>query len=208
MAIGPTVRGLLGPLEIPALNLYRAVFFDVNQFADTVSDWAHARKILDLGCGEGQVTQLLSQRYPCAVITGIDTSDRAGRIYRGERGRVEFQTQTIQQLALERPEHYDLIVICDVMHHVPWDTHVELLSCARQTLKPTGQLVLKEWEDRRNVINAMCYLADRYITGDKIRFGAADYWRELLHKVFGPNSIRQERRFSPWVNNMAFLVQG
>lgn len=197
----------MGPLEIPVTNLYRAMFFNINQFADVVRGWASAKKILDLGCGEGSVTELLSQRYPNALITGIDTTDRAGRVFRGDRRRVTFQTQTIQEFARQHAKEYDLVVICDVMHHIPWDMHAEFLTCARKTLKPNGRLVLKEWENLKNPINLICYLSDVYITGDDVHYGVADDWRDLLRKVFGPASIQQQTRLAPWQNNIAFLVR-
>ena len=207
MSIGRTVRRLLGPLEIPVANLYRALFFNLDQFVDVVRSSVPAKKILELGCGEGSVTGLISRRYPEATITGIDISDRAGRLFWGDRERVTFQTQSIQEFAAEHAEEYDLVIICDVMHHIPWDEHVEILSCARKTLKPSGQLVLKEWENLGNLINAVSLFAELYITGDDVRYGVADDWRNLLHKVFGPNSIQQETHFGPWRNNIAFLVQ-
>src|SRR5262249_23805440 len=132
---------------------------------------------------------------------------RVGRLFRGDRDRVVFQRQTIQSFAAARPASFDLVVICDVMHHVPWDVHADLLAHARRTLKPGGRFALKDWEDRNNLIHWACYLSDRYLTGDRIRYGTVSHFRALIGRVFGPNHIEQELRVPPWPNNVAFFVR-
>src|SRR5262249_39100858 len=153
MPIGPCVRQLLGPLEVPVADLYRASFIDLARFARLLRRWAPAETILEVGCGEGALAGRLAKVYPGARITGIDISQRVGRLFRGDRDRVVFQRETIQSFAAARPASFDLVVICDVMHHVPWDRHADLLAHARRTLKPGGRFALKDWEDRNNLIH-------------------------------------------------------
>ena len=113
---------------------------------------------------------------------------------------------TAREFAAANPESFDLVLLCDVMHHVPWEMHEGLLRDAGTALRPGGRLVLKDWERRPNLIHLLGYLSDRCITGDRVRYGTADDFRKLLGRVFGPGSIGREQRLPPWPNNLAFLV--
>jgi 2-polyprenyl-6-hydroxyphenyl methylase/3-demethylubiquinone-9 3-methyltransferase len=206
-AIGPRVRACLGPVEIPAANLYRACFVDLGHLARRVRDWSPAPSILEIGCGEGALTEKLSLVYPQARIMGIDITPRVGRLFRGDRQRVTFAQETTQELVAAKPACFDLIVICDVMHHVPWDFHEQFLTDAAKGLKAGGRLVFKEWERRTNLAHLFCYLSDRYITGDQIRYRSASELRTLVQSIFGPGSIEQEIRIPPWRNNVAYFVK-
>jgi len=207
MAIGPLVRKWLGPLERPVSDLYRGVFFNLDQFVSAVCRWTPATKILEVGCGEGAVLERLSRAYPEAQLTGIDITPRVGRQFHGDRRRVTFHQETIEAFSAAHAGQFDLALLCDVVHHVSWDFHETFLHQVRKVLKPGGCLVLKDWEIRRNLIHPFCHLSDRYLTGDRTRYGTEHSFRELIQRVFGPSSIERLQRFSPWPNNMAFLIR-
>ncbi len=207
MAIGPRVRQWLGPLETPISDLYRGLFFNLDQFATTVHQWVPAEKILEVGCGEGAILDRLSRVYPGARLTGIDITSRVGRQFRGDRRRVTFHQQTIEMFSSTHSGQFDLVVICDVMHHIPWDMHKNFLQHVHEVLKPGGYLVLKDWEKLGNVIHPICHLTDRCLTGDRTRYGTEQTFKHLIQQVFGPLSIKQQQRFAPWPNNLAFLIR-
>ena len=207
MMIGRMARAMLGPLEIPVTKWYRGVFFDSESLARVIRSWISAEEILEVGCGEGQLTQCLARQFPEASITGIDITPRVGRLFRGDSRRVIFLQETIQEFAAAHPACFDLVVICDVMHHLAWEMHSEFLNVSRSTLRPGGGFVLKDWEKTKSPICLLGYLSDRYITGDRIRYGTADDFRKLIHEVLGTESIQREERFRPWSNNLAFFCR-
>ena len=94
----------------------------------------------------GALTERLSLVYPKARITGIDITPKVGRLYCGDRERVTFNQQTIHDLVAGNPASFDLILISDVIHHVPWELHEQLLTDAAKGLEPGGRFVLKDWE--------------------------------------------------------------
>ncbi len=145
--------------------------------------------------------------YPEASITGIDITPKVGRLFRGDQQRVSFARQTTQVMVAANPASFDLIVICDVMHHVPWNLHEQFLGDAAKGLKPGGRLVLKDWERQTNLAHLLCYLSDRYITGDRIQFRSANELRTLLQSIFGSGGIEKELRIPPWRNNVAYFVK-
>jgi 2-polyprenyl-3-methyl-5-hydroxy-6-metoxy-1,4-benzoquinol methylase len=207
MAIGYFIRQLLGPLESPISNFYRSVFIDITAFVSCIQKWIpEANNIIELGCGEGAITERLIQTYKNACITGIDISPQVGRMYRGDRSRVIFKQQTIKDFIQDNAANFDFLVISDVMHHVPWTMHEDLLRDAGKTLRQGGYLILKDWERSSTPIHALCYFCDRYITGDLVRYKTTDEFRELIKSIFGENSIQSETKIRPWTNNIVFLI--
>lgn len=205
MPIGATVRRMLGPFERPVSDLYRSFFVDLDMEVGQLKAWVpEARNILEIGCGEGAVAQKLAALYPDAKITGIDISPRAGRLFEGHSERVRFQCMTAAELAAVEPGAFDLVLTCDVLHHVPWDQHDALLADARTLLQPGGTFVLKEWELIDNLAHKFCEFSDRVLTGDDVRFGHKQYFAELLEKSFGAGSVRSSARIRPWPNNLIF----
>ncbi|MFE5853386.1 trans-aconitate 2-methyltransferase [Streptomyces sp. NPDC056500] len=82
-------------------------------------------RIADLGCGAGNVTALLADRWPTARITGFDNSpemlaaaerDHAGPTRGG--GHLDFRPGDAQDWT-PRPASYDLIVSNALLHWVP-----------------------------------------------------------------------------------------
>lgn len=208
MAIGPLVRSWFGPLEGPITDLYRAFFIDLTCLARRVKKCVpEAKNVLEIGCGEGALCERLAAAYPTARVTGIDVSPRAGRLFRGDRDRVTFACATAAAFAAEGPKQFDLVLMCDVLHHVPWDQHVALLRDAESLLRPGGAMVVKEWELLPNIGQMMAEFGDRILTGDDVRFGTTGYFRDLLTSVFGAESVQTETRVRPWRNNLMFIVR-
>ena len=208
MPIGPVIRQMFGPFERPISEIYRSIFVDLTAFVDQIKQWSSPSNILELGCGEGAVAERLVIGFPRASITGIDITPRVGRLFKGDPTRVTFKQQSIKDFAPGNLETFDLLIMSDIMHHIPWEFHKEILTDAGKVLKPGGYLVLKDWERRATPIHFLCYFADRYITGDRVRYKSASELQKLLEDVFGANCIKAKTRIRPWANNLVFLVQG
>ena len=208
MPIGPSIRQMFGPFESQVSEFYRSIFVNLTAFVEQINSWTSASNILEIGCGEGAVAERLVKTYPYAIYTGIDITPRVGRMFKGTSTHVAFKQQSIKEIALEISTPFDLIVICDIMHHIPWELHTDILTDAKKTLKPGGYLVLKDWERSATPIHFLCHFADRYITGDTVKYKSADELQELIESVFGTDSIKAKNSIQPWSNNIAFLVQG
>jgi SAM-dependent methyltransferase len=97
-------------------------YVTIRRFADLASDrLGDARRVLDLGCGPGEITCELARRHPGVEFTGVDHSDvavdRAAR--HAERfglANVRFHTADLTSFA--PASHVDLVTMFDAFHHL------------------------------------------------------------------------------------------
>jgi trans-aconitate methyltransferase len=61
---------MFGPYERQISEAYRSIYIDIDAFVELMRQWKpNASRILEVGCGEGAVTQRLNAAYPNAKIT-------------------------------------------------------------------------------------------------------------------------------------------
>ena len=207
MPLGPAVRRMFGPYETQVAELWRALFIDLDAWTDRISLWMpDPKRILEVGCGEGAMTERLAQRFPGAHITAIDVTPRLGRLFRGDAERVTFLQTPVEDIALASPNEFDLIILSDVLHHVPPPARGPLLAAIRDALAPGGVFAFKEWTRARTPIHWLCEASDRFLTGDDVSYLDAPEAKALLATYFGPGAIRAEAQVAPWSNNRALLL--
>jgi trans-aconitate 2-methyltransferase len=96
------------------------------------------RRIVDLGCGPGNNTELIADRWPEAVVTGIDNSPsmiEAARP-RARPGRLEFLVGDLRDWAPGEPP--DMVLANAVLQFIP--DHLGLLRGWAGYLAPGGVL--------------------------------------------------------------------
>jgi 2-polyprenyl-3-methyl-5-hydroxy-6-metoxy-1,4-benzoquinol methylase len=208
MKIGPLVRQMFGPYERHISEVYRSIYINIDAFVDLIRQWKpKAENILEVGCGEGAVSERLGAAYLDAAITAIDITPRIGRLYRGPRDRVQFVQCTVEELVAIDAGKYDLIVLSDVLHHVPIGLRQPILDAIRHLLAPGGTLVFKDWQRSSTPIHWMCFASDRWLTGDRISYMTREEMRGHLAASFGAAALIAEARVTPWWNNLATLVR-
>jgi 2-polyprenyl-6-hydroxyphenyl methylase/3-demethylubiquinone-9 3-methyltransferase len=208
MRPGPLIRGLFGPYERTVTEAYRRFFVDLDDFVERLLVWVpQPRRILEVGCGEGAITERLSRADPHATVTGIDITSRIGRLYRGDAARVRFFPKSIEDVARDEPASFDLVVLCDVLHHVPPPERQPLLAAINRAMTREGSLAVKDWIVSTSPIHWLCSISDRYLTGDDVNFFTVASAKTVLTTAFGPDAIRGEALVRPWSNNVAFLVR-
>jgi 2-polyprenyl-6-hydroxyphenyl methylase/3-demethylubiquinone-9 3-methyltransferase len=206
MGFGPTVRHRLGRLETPAANLYRSLFIDLDVLASRIEAKASADRILEVGCGDGSLGTRLLGVYPDAEYVGIDVAPTAGRLFQGDNDRATFRTVSVQDFAAERHDPFDLVVLVDVVHHIPPPLRAQVLHCSADLVRPYGYLMVKEFERNRRPYYYLTYAADRYITGDKeVSFMTLPEVRSMIGAIEGFGPIAQLR--TPPAHNNVLLAR-
>lgn len=104
----------------------------------------YADDILELGCGTGALTALLSERYPRSTILALDGASEMvelakERLDAAKRGaEVTLEVQPFEELELPR-QRYDLIASNMSLHHVK--DKVPFYAKLWEALRPDGLLV-------------------------------------------------------------------
>jgi 2-polyprenyl-6-hydroxyphenyl methylase/3-demethylubiquinone-9 3-methyltransferase len=98
------------------------------------------KTVLDVGCGGGILSEALAEAG--ATVTGIDLADKSlnvAKLHLLESGKqVEYRKVAVEDLAAERPGHYDVVTCMEMLEHVP-DPAAVIAACA-QLVKPGGHV--------------------------------------------------------------------
>jgi trans-aconitate 2-methyltransferase len=101
---------------------------------------AEPRTVVDLGCGPGQLTATLAQRWPSAEVIGIDSSAEMIQAAQRHTGpRVKFRQQDVADFAPEQP--VDVIVSNAMLQWV--DRNRALIPRLVDALAPGGWLAFQ-----------------------------------------------------------------
>jgi len=116
-------------------------------FAEVKADYLRRRyrpefagKVLDYGCGVGLLSWALSQSFSRARLQGFDPSAESIAHVPPELAAAGSFTSSIAELDRD----YDLIVIANVMHHVPPPQRESLLGELGSRLAPNGEVAVFE----------------------------------------------------------------
>lgn len=93
------------------------------------------RRVVDLGCGSGELTALLAARWPEAIVEGIDSSEEMISST-APHDRVMLRVGDV--MSWTPPPDVDVVVSNATLHWVP--THRELLASWAAALPPGGWL--------------------------------------------------------------------
>lgn len=208
MGLGAAVRHRLGRFEIPAAEAYRAVTVNLDDLAATIASLGPVKRILEIGCGEGSMGERLTTVFPDADYLGIDLIPHVGRLYRGDPTRATFRTLLSSDLLAAKPDPFDLVVVVDVLHHVPDGDRAALLADAAALTAPGGLVAVKDWERGHTLSDLIVYIACRHIAGDpNTRFMRAQEFRELVRSGLPGFEQAVAARIPPRRNNLLIAMR-
>jgi ubiquinone/menaquinone biosynthesis C-methylase UbiE len=95
-------------------------------------------RVLDLGCGNGEKTRLLAERFE---VVGVDLSEEQLRLARQAVPRARFVEGDFTALELEDGS-FDAVTAFYSIVHVPRADHPDLLARIRRWLKPGGLFLI------------------------------------------------------------------
>jgi SAM-dependent methyltransferase len=167
MAPGQIARRILGPVFPAVGSAYRRIFVNMNLVADWIgAELGDARRVLDIGGGDGIVASMLIDRIPDLSVTISDLSPSVGSfIAERNRARVVCLPATDHTAVQGR---FDALTLSDVIHHVPVAARRLFLDDVVRTARRVGatSIIVKDIEP----VGFRARLAvwtDHHITGDQ-----------------------------------------
>lgn len=137
----------------------------------------HGRRVLDVGCGGGILTEALSREG--ANATGVDLaagSLTTARLHAQSEGLdIQYRLMPVEELAAAEPEGFDVVTCMEMLEHVP-DPAAIVQACAA-LVKPGGWLFLSTL-NRTPKAFALAIVGAEYILG-MIPRGTHD-WRKFI----------------------------
>lgn len=95
----------------------------LNKSVDSFPDPSKVKRVLDLGCGPGNVTELLCKAFPNAQVEGIDSSvemiESAWKVNKNSKFKenISFRVGTVEEVANSSiAEKYDLVYSNAALH--------------------------------------------------------------------------------------------
>jgi cyclopropane fatty-acyl-phospholipid synthase-like methyltransferase len=108
------------------------------EFAETYIKAKNGDKVLDIGCGPGDILEYL----PNVQYSGFDLEERyieAAKKKFGDRG--SFFCERVTNAKISDPGTYDIVIVSGVIHHLSDEETRDLFKLAKHALKPGGRFI-------------------------------------------------------------------
>jgi 2-polyprenyl-6-hydroxyphenyl methylase / 3-demethylubiquinone-9 3-methyltransferase len=156
---------MFGPLH--TMNPVRLAWID------KVSDGLSGRRVVDVGCGGGILSEAMATRG--ASVLGIDLGEKAlgvARLHKLESGvPVDYRLVSAEALAAEAAGSFDVVTCMELLEHVP-DPALTLAACAR--LAASEGVIVISTINRNLKAYALAVIGAEYVLGLLPR-GTHDY---------------------------------
>lgn len=119
----------------------------------------HDHRVLEIGCGIGTLTQLMAEELgPGGSILAQDLSPRSIEVARGRLASFSnVRLEAADVLTSELAERFDVVVLPDVIEHIPLKFHRALFERIAAWVEPSGFVLLHypnphhlEWNHEHN----------------------------------------------------------
>ena len=120
-------------------------FYIVPSYSKTLAriDLQKSSKILDLGCGTGELLKILEDRFPSSELTGIDLTEEMLAVAKQKLSdNVELLLGSATNLPFDS-ESFDWVIMSNVIGHLS-DKKIALKETHR-VLKNPGKIVITDW---------------------------------------------------------------
>lgn len=158
-------------------------------------------KVLDLGCGTGNISLKVKERFPSGHITCVDLAENMIKMAESKLSPyrdVEFITADFRDL--DYKEEYDAVISSLALHHLQPGDQKSFYRRINHFLKMGGVFYTADI-----VLGSTSYLKEIYL--DKwVEFMLENHSQEEVEKIWLPKH-REEDHPSPLINHVQWLKE-
>lgn len=102
---------------------------------------AAPRTVVDLGCGPGNLTAILAERWSAAQVSGLDSSEPMIARARADHPQIDFVVQDLRDHLATSTTPVDVLVSNATLQWIP--EHLELMPALVRNVRPGGHLAFQ-----------------------------------------------------------------
>jgi len=167
-----------GKQQAKYLNVNPLAKYLVNNFFNGVEHLlmkvGMAENVLEIGCGEGHVTEIIARVFKSSNITVTDIAEKMIEVTRqrlGAREGVNYRIENAANLSFQA-DFFDCIVACEVLEHL--DDPCLALEGFKARLKPGGYLLASV--PREPIWRILNMVRLKYLSRFGNTFGHVNHW--------------------------------
>lgn len=155
-------------------------------------------RVLDMGCGDGQITALIAQRVPGGSVIGIDSSadmvELAQKNFPPEsHPNLSFQVKDARKLDFTR--EFDIVFSNATLHWVI--DHAPVLEGIKRSLKPSGNILL-QMGGKDSAAELVKILAS---------MTREEQWARYFEQFTFPYGFYSPEEYLPWLDAAGFKTK-
>lgn len=133
-------------------------------WVDELSGGLAGKKVLDVGCGGGILTESMARRGAAEVL-GVDMGEAplaVGRLHAQQENvqNIEYRQIPVEQLAEEQAGQYDIVTCMEMLEHVP--DPASIIKACQTLVKPGGHVFFSTITVIRNLICSLLLVPNTY----------------------------------------------
>ncbi len=150
------------------------------------------QKILDIGCGTGQLMLAVSEHFPQANLIGLDPSPKMLEVAReatAGKAAISYEEGNAEELPFEDGS-FDTVITSLSFHH--WEDHQKGLIEVRRVLKPGGLFILADTTYTHASKHNPAHHEHQFFSPDQLRgmFAAAKLGFDELVNAGGKDELQ------------------
>jgi SAM-dependent methyltransferase/uncharacterized protein (DUF2062 family) len=145
-----------------------------------LADLMELGRVLDLGCGRGQLVLLLLELGLATHATGVDSDARKIEVARTAGPDAHFEVADLMHAELPPA---DTILLIDVLHYLPVAEQDALLQSALEALSPGGRVIVRELDAEPSAKGAATRVYEWIVRKIGLNRGRATAYRPARHYV-------------------------
>lgn len=162
--------------------------------------------IVELGCGEGLLTNYLAISEPKRKITGYELVPERLKSAKKKVKNTIYKVADVTNLTLPKA---DVFILFHVLHHLPSKVSQEkLLTNIKKALNKNGKLIIVEVHVSFSIRYIAAWFADHFLVPwvfegrffTRAYFRNADQWKLLLKKIGYKTKTKIETKGRPFPN--------